>query len=71
MWRKLKLFCVFLFMGIASLLPLVLSQGIRFPDQDPPGTGSSQSFLGSALSGNIYGANLINITTAFLSLPVS
>ena len=52
MWRKLKLFSVFLYFGMASLFPLVLSQGIRFPDQDPPGAGSSTNILGSDLSGN-------------------
>jgi len=61
MLKKLKLFCVFLCLGIASLFPLVLSQGIRFPDQDPPGAGSSSNFLGSALSGNIPKENHVTI----------
>ena len=35
---------------LTILIPVVLSQGIRFPDQDPPNE-SGNLFLGSALAG--------------------
>ena len=38
------------FSTLTVLIPVVLCQGIRFPDQDPSG-GSGSLFLGSALAG--------------------